>query len=205
MNIIKIRYPLMDANSYLLYWDGDNAVLIDAVPHSYEKVKELCKTLKKRVKAVLLTHGHIDHMVDAIKFQNDGALICIGRHDKDKLHTDKNLGKRLGIPYEPTNADRFFDTYRYYIDCHHIDAIETPGHTVGSLCYYIEGVLFTGDTLFKGTIGRTDFEDGSFNDIMNSLKKLYNKYPHNIPIYPGHGLETTLEFEKKHNPYFENL
>ena len=195
----------MDANSYLLYWEERQAILIDCVPHCFEKVNKLCRSLDKYVQTVLLTHGHIDHMVDAIKFQKSGAKIHIGFHDRDKLHTDKNLANLLGIKYEPTNADAFLYNNRYYFNNHHVDVIETPGHSAGSVCYYIEGVLFTGDTLFRGTVGRTDFEDGDYKALMESLKKLKSKYPSNIPIYPGHGLETNIEIEEKYNPYIKEL
>ena len=205
MNIVKIKYPIMDGNSYLLYWDERSAILIDAVPHSFEKVQQICKSLDKYVSHVLLTHGHIDHMADAIKFQERGAKIYIGYQDRAMLHTDANLSKRIGIKYEPTNADLFLKKGRYYINQHHVDVIETPGHSAGSVCFYIEGVLFTGDTLFKGTVGRTDFEDSDFSALMNSLKTLKDSYAPNITIYPGHGGATNLESESRFNPYFKDL
>lgn len=205
MNVIKIKYPLMDANSYLLYWEEKEAFLIDCVPKSFEKIQELCKSLKKEVYAVFLTHGHIDHMVDAKKFQERGAKIFIGRKDRDKLYTDKNLSKRLGIEYKPTNADFFLENTRYTINGHHVDILETPGHTPGSVCISIERVVFTGDTLFRGTVGRTDFEDSEPEALVKSLKKIIKEYKPNQPMYPGHGLETNLEIESKYNPFLQNL
>ncbi|MBR2481128.1 MAG: MBL fold metallo-hydrolase [Clostridia bacterium] len=205
MNVVKIKYPLMDANSYLIYWEERQALLVDCVPHCFEKVEKICKSLNKYVTTILLTHGHIDHMIDAIKFQERGAKIYIGFHDRDKLHTDKNLAKMLGFKYEPTNADLFLKNGRYYLNGHHVDVVETPGHSAGSVCFFIEGVLFTGDTLFKGTVGRTDFEDSDYTKLMESIKLLKEKYTIDVPIYPGHGLETNFEIENEYNPYLKNL
>ncbi len=205
MNVVKINYPTMDAISYLLYWEEDQAILIDCVPHCYEKVDRICKKLGKKVKYVLLTHGHIDHIADAKKFQNSGAKVYIGRGDADKLYTDKNLAPMLGIRYIPMEANLELKSCRYCFNRHYVDVTETPGHTAGGVCFFIEGVLFTGDTLFAGSVGRTDFEDGDSQKLINSIKRLIELYPGNTPVYPGHGHETTLEIEKKYNFALVNL
>ena len=205
MNVIKITYSLMDANTYMLYWDDERALLIDCVPNCYNKVQKLCKKYNKRIVGILLTHGHIDHMADAVKFQKDGVKIFIASNDSDKLYTDKNLGYRLGLSYEPTNADGFLNTDRYNFCGHYIDCIETPGHSAGSMCYFLEGVMFTGDTLFKNTVGRTDFEDGDPKELAKSLRYIKSKYPKTTAIYPGHGIESTLELEEMFNPYYKIL
>lgn len=205
MNVVKINYPAMDAISYLLYWEEDQAILVDCVPHAYEKVDRICKKLGKRVKTVLLTHGHIDHIECAKKFQNIGAKVCIGSGDSDKLYTDKNLSSWLGLKYIKMEADIELSSGRYCFNGHYVDVIETPGHTAGGVCFYIEGVLFTGDTLFAGDVGRTDFEDGDSQKLLESIKKLFDLYPGSTPIYPGHGYESTLEIEKKYNCSLVNL
>ena len=205
MNVIKISYPLMDAITYLLYWEEEQAILIDCVPHCYEKVDKICKKLGKRVKNVLLTHGHIDHIADAKKFQNSGAKIHIGSGDLAKLYTDDNLGPQLGIKYEKLEADVALKTDRYSFNGHYVDVLETPGHTSGSVCFYIEGVLFTGDTLFAGGVGRTDLKDGNTLRLMSSLKTLIESFSPETPIYPGHGYESTLEIEKRYNLSILNL
>lgn len=206
MNVIKLTYPPFDnVCSYFVYWDGDAAILIDCVPGSYEKATRLAKDLGKTIQMVLLTHGHIDHIHDINKFENDRIKIALHSNDAEKLLTDKHLGKRFGMSIEPTTADVVLDRSYLIIDDHRINIIKTPGHTAGSVCFEIQGVLFTGDTLFRGTIGRTDFEDGNYEDMMKSLKLLRSSYPPKTLVYPGHGLETTLENERINNPYFKRI
>ena len=84
-----------------------------------------------------------------------------------------------------------------------IQIIHTPGHTKGSCCYYLkdEGVLFSGDTLFCGSVGRTDFPGGSASDIVRSLHKLLDSLPEETEVYPGHDVSTTIGYEKRYNPF----
>ncbi len=206
MNVIKLTYPPFDnVCSYFVYWDGDVAVLIDCVPGSYEKAMRVSNYLGKTIQMVLLTHGHIDHIHDINKFEKERIKIAIHSNDSEKLYTDKHLGKRFGMSIEPTECDVCLDRAYLIVDGNRINIIKTPGHTAGSVCFEIQGVLFTGDTLFRGSVGRTDFEDGCYEDLIKSIKVLKNSYPCSTLVYPGHGLETTLENECIFNPYFKNL
>lgn len=204
MNVIKITYPPFDnVASYLVYWADDDAILIDCVPKCYDKVMRYCKELGKEIKVIFLTHGHIDHIHDINKFEATDAKFAIHDLDEEKLYTKKHLGDRFGMSILPVSGDIILNKKSYYIKSHEIKVIHTPGHTAGSVCFDIEGVLFTGDTLFRGSVGRTDFEDGNFDQLMESLAYLKKKYPPHTLVYPGHGLETTLENESIFNYYFK--
>ncbi len=213
MHIFKITYPAFDhAASYLLFWESEEAVLIDCVPKCFDKVQEILDWYDKKLKYILLTHGHIDHIHDLAAFDDyydfemDGGFIALSKKDTDKLYTNKHLGDRFNLKFNPISSTPFnIAGYTdYYIDRHHVKILQTPGHTKGSLCYLIEGFLFSGDTLFRGSVGRTDLGDGDSAELQESLKKLM-ELPENTIVYPGHGLETTIAYEKEYNPYLKNL
>ena len=90
-----------------------------------------------------------------------------------------------------------------HITCGAIDleVLETPGHTPGGVCYYMEGLVFVGDTLFRDSVGRTDFPNGSYETLMESIKTQLYKLPNNTMVYPGHGPETNIGYEKQYNPF----
>ncbi len=112
------------------------------------------------------------------------------------------------LPYDPrpfAPADYLFDKEgRYNINGFEFTLLHTPGHTEGSVCYIFGDNMFTGDTLFKGTIGRTDFYGGNVRDMMNSLKRL-KRYPGEFKVYPGHGDSTQLSYERQLNPYMQRV
>ncbi len=213
MHIFKITYPAFDsAASYLAFWEGDEAILIDCVPKCFSKVQEILDWYGKKLKYIFLTHGHIDHIHDLAAFDDfydiemSGGAICISKWDEDKLTTNKHLGDRFNLTFNPistktTDVSKYIE---FYVNRHHIEILKTPGHTKGSICYYIEGFLFSGDTLFRGSVGRTDLGDGDPEELKASLKKLL-ELPDNTVVYPGHGLETTIAYEREYNPYLQNL
>ncbi len=208
VRVVKITYPSFDfATSYFVYWADEEALLIDCVPHSYHKVKKLERELNKKVTAILLTHGHIDHIHDLQYFKRDGVKIIIHERDADKLYTDKHLGDRFNMHIPPVEPDILIDDYTesYNHELRDIEIFLAPGHTPGSVCYVIHGMLFSGDTLFRGCIGRTDLGDGTEVNMVQTLKRLKKQFPKETLVYPGHGLETTLEYEYKFNPYLRDL
>ena len=202
-NVRRITYTAFgNANTYLVSFDGESDALLVDCSRSYKTVKKICEDCGLQVKLILLTHGHIDHILDVNKFKADGAKIAIHPLDADKLYTDKNLGSRFGLYIDPVEPDLLLQEGVIDFNGHSIKVIHTPGHTDGGVSFEIDGMLFTGDTLFKGTIGRTDFEDGDYATLMHSLDKL-KSYPDDTIVYPGHEYETTILIEKKYNPYFK--
>ena len=157
----------------------------------------------EKLRYILLTHGHFDHIsgVKALK-EDFGGDVVIHREDAGCLYDkSKSLASKFFFPQHDVTADVLVDDgQRLPFGEGEIEVIHTPGHTKGSVCYTIEDIMLSGDTLFKSSIGRTDFPGGSFEEIKASLKKLA-ALEKNYTVYPGHAESTTLEREKKYNPY----
>ena len=199
----------LDTNAYVVYSDTDNSgVIIDpGVP-----VDSLVRVVEKlgitRIHLIIATHGHFDHVFYA------GALsklysteLLIHEIDSKLLNRNKFLAEYL---YHDTlvlpDSFKFVrnDSILKLTEELEIKILHTPGHTKGSLCFLVGDLLITGDTLFKNTIGRTDFPESSAKDMEGSLIKLA-KLPGDYVVLPGHGDLTTLELERKTNPYLKNV
>ena len=201
MNVYIIVNSAMEENTYLVY-DGATrrGFLVDPGSDTEETEREI-KRHGAIIEAVLLTHGHFDHALSAKYFQDKGVPIYIHRADADKLYTRRNLGVYIGYKFQSLNADRLLDGgEKLSIAGFSIEVIHTPGHSKGGACYLVDGlgssaVLFSGDTLFSGDIGRSDFYDGDFEELKSSIKnKLFTLEP-GVTVFPGHGARTTVKAE----------
>lgn len=200
MEVIKIYPKGFGANTYLVTADGKNAVVID--PAGEMIVNEcICRELDPAY--VLLTHCHFDHVMGAAALQARGAkVICLDK-EKKNIGTGVDLFDYFGAPRKPFTVDETIsDGETRTLAGISFLALSTPGHTDGSACYLVEQerILFTGDTLFEGSIGRTDFPTGSVSELRRSLKKLRD-LDGEYTVYAGHNEDTTLEIERKTNPY----
>ncbi len=204
MKIIKLKpLSVCGTNSYIVAGEQGNAALIDA-PDDADYILSELQARKLTLKKILLTHGHFDH-IGAVSELADltGCEVYVHEADISKL-TDVNgsLVTHFGLNEfnEYKNAKTFKDGDIINMDELEFRVIHTPGHTSGSVCFAVGDDMFTGDTLFARSIGRTDMPDGNISQMMSSLKKLasFNK---NYNVYPGHMSATTLEYEKKYNPY----
>ena len=209
MKVTKISGGPIPTNCYILTDETTGAAaVIDPGFESDSLTNEIISTGIQNVKMILLTHGHFDHImgVSAIK-KLTGAKVYI--YSDDMLFiTDNSLNLSSMFPIEPLKA--FYsdvslrDDDKIKLGNLSIQVLHTPGHTVGSCCYVVENAVFTGDTLMKCSCGRTDFPTGSYPQIIESLKRLGN-IEGDYHIYPGHENETTLEYERKNNPFMECL
>lgn len=156
-------------------------------------------------KAVLLTHGHFDHILAAAQVREKYKLPIIACKQERKVLEDSeyNLSSSFGRAFA-INADQYEEDAKILeLAGFMIKLIHTPGHTEGGACYYFmnESVLFSGDTLFLESVGRTDFPSGSMSKIVRSIKEKLLVLPENTIVYPGHGEKTSIEYEKMNNPY----
>lgn len=207
MKITKLK-PLSDigTNSYIVETDSKNAILIDApddADYIISQLKENALTLKK----VLLTHGHIDHTGAVYDLaEKTGCEVYIHSNDKAKLYdAELSLSNYLGIPLKPyKNAIALSDGDVITQDEIEFKVVSTPGHTSGSVCYICGDIMFSGDTLFYRSMGRTDMIDGNSSDLIQSLKRL-KQIDFDYTVYSGHGVPTSLAEEKALNPYMREL
>lgn len=198
MKVIKVEPTGFASNSYILTADNMSAVVIDP---SEDGVLEALKQNNLVCKYVLLTHGHFDHVGMCGKLFQSGAEICCGEKEKEYIFSPENINLLGGVYIPHFKILRTFrDGEKFNLCGIDFTAIHTPGHTAGSMCYLAEGCLFSGDTLFYGSVGRTDLPTGSFEQIVSSVKKLF-ALPGDLKVYSGHGEDTTLDFERQFNPY----
>lgn len=193
MEIQCLPLGAYQANCYLLWDEASPTCAVIDPGYEADRVLRAAAQAGKTVEAVLLTHGHFDHV---------GAVRDIAAETGCRVYL---CPEDLSMPPQFTAGPLFYtDTYgegdRISVAGISVRVLHTPGHTPGSVCLLAEDVLFSGDTLFSGSCGRTDLPGGSTPTILKSLKRL-SSIPENLRVLPGHGEETTLGEEKRYNPY----
>ena len=158
------------------------------------------------VKAVLLTHGHFDHIMGLGGFLREFPVPVYAHEAEKELLEDAQLNSSAfmgGQSYTFSGAEYVKDGQELDIAGMKLRVIYTPGHTIGGCCYYIEkeAVLFSGDTLFHASVGRTDLPTGSMGQLVRSIKEKLLVLPDETEVYPGHMEETSIGYEKKYNPF----
>lgn len=197
MKVIKLEPYSGEANTFAVTADGKNCILIDCAG---EGLIERLSALNLTPKAVLLTHGHFDHVGGTAEFSASGVSIYCSAKEKDFIFSKENRSVFGGVYIPEFTAEGVLKDGIFSVADLNIKVIETPGHTAGSLCFMIENRLFTGDTLFRGSIGRTDLPGGNAAEMLESLKKLAS-LEGDYKVYCGHGEDTTLDFERLYNRY----
>lgn len=205
---IKIKRRVLSAcqtNCYYVFREGADAIVIidpgDMGDVVYEDAKSLGFT---KVAGILLTHGHGDHTGGALRLKElSGAKIYAYEEEAELLKDpEKNLSGWFGKAYG-------FDADEYLYDKQELDmagirfrVLHTPGHTQGGCCFYApgDGVCFCGDTIFNGSVGRTDFYSGSLSALGDSIRERIFTLPPETKLYPGHGEKTTVAYEMQFNP-----
>ena len=186
------------------------AIVIDP-GDEVERVQEILQRHGLRARLIVATHAHIDHVggIEALK-RATGAAVLMNERD---LPLYQNLALQaawLGVaPPAAVEVDQFLkDGDRLSCGGHSIEVLHTPGHSPGSLCLHLPGetsTIFSGDTLFQASIGRTDLWGGSFDEIIRSIKNTLLQFPDATRVFPGHGPATTIGDERESNPFLQNL
>lgn len=205
MKIEKFVIGMIGTNCYLVSnEETKEAFLIDPAACPDEMIFHI-RQKELDIRAILLTHGHFDHIMGI-----DGVLkefsVPVYAHEKEELLLNDascNVSAAYGTAYTFSGAEYVRDGQILKIAGEEIQVIYTPGHTIGGCCYYIkdEQVLFSGDTLFHTSVGRSDFPTGSGGQLVRSVRERLLVLPDETRVYPGHMEETTIGYERKYNPF----
>ena len=211
IEVEKLVLGAVSTNVYLVFYNG-NCLIIDPSDEA-ERIISCIEERKAKPLAVLITHGHFDHVMAApVLAKKYGIKIYAGEADRQLLEdSGLNLGQRfLGEDFtlEADNYLKGGDELEF--EGFKLKVIYTPGHTVGSISFYSDDledneafkkVIFTGDALFAGSIGRVDFPTGNESTMRRTLEEIFKKMSPETVVFPGHGAATTIERELAHNPY----
>ena len=202
MKIEMVTTGSFFTNSYIISNDKNECIIIDP-GLSYKVASEHIKNMYKPL-AILITHGHMDH-IDGISYFMDLPIYLY--KDEERLFNDENfnLYEMIGRvdPFTTNDLDVRLvnDGDKIEISDFKFEVMHTPGHTEGSCCYIMGKDLFTGDTLFNMSCGRVDFPTGDPFKMEESLKKIMDRFSDDVKCYPGHNNITTIGYERKNNPY----
>ena len=211
MNIDTIVLGDFEANCYCVRKDAKQKKCLIIDPGlNPESLIRFLKTNDYKPVSIVLTHGHIDHIggVESIREYWPHVEVAIHEMDAEMLANPAlNLSIMAGTMIQARPAEICFDsTQQYYTAAGlRFQILHTPGHTPGGICLYSanDKVLFAGDTLFAGSIGRTDFPSGSYEALIDAIKTKLIILPERTTVYPGHGPETTIQEEKRFNPFLK--
>lgn len=210
MKIYKTESGPVQTMGYIAYHEtSGDAVIIDTPPESSEKYIAKVKELNLHIRSIFLTHSHWDHSAEAPKLRAQyNVPVYIHKADEYRVEEpSKHTIWPLPFKLEPFTADKYFEDGQILqfgtLQCR---ILHTPGHTEGGVCIYFpdDNSLFTGDTLFNMSVGRVDLPGGDLNTLFNSIRTKILVLDENTDIYPGHGEQSTIGFERRHNPFLNS-
>ncbi|GAA4654518.1 MBL fold metallo-hydrolase [Anaerocolumna aminovalerica] len=196
--------PVMTNCYFAINEDTKETIIIDPADKAEVLIQKINKETLKPV-AVLLTHGHFDHILAASEIAvNFHIPIYASKEEKELLETPSlNLSVSLGKNISLTPTMLLNDKDIIKLAGTEVNVIHTPGHTSGGICYLFKEskILFSGDTLFEGTVGRADLPTGNLNTLLDSVNHKLMTLPDDTTVFPGHGESTTVGHERNTNPY----
>ncbi len=196
-------------NCYILGFDDpeQSALIVDPGAEA-DRIISILESRKWHPKAILNTHSHLDHISAVSTLQKHYQIpFYLQAEEKPVLHSYPETCRLFGLEPEPLPTVTHWlhgdDTLSFPFS--EIQVMFTPGHTPGSCLFLVGEVGFTGDTLFMGSVGRTDLPGGNFDTLNRSLTRILHEVPDQLQLYPGHGPSSTMEEEKRHNPFLRPL
>ncbi|MFP1649042.1 MBL fold metallo-hydrolase [Enterococcus mundtii] len=206
MHVLQLKTGTIEENCYLVY--NDEALLIIDPGADAEMIQEKIKKTQQQPVAILLTHTHYDHIgaVEALRNTYDIPVYVSPLEQEwlgDPILNLSGLGRHDdmdNIIVSP--AEYEFEMKQYRLGNMSFEVVPTPGHSAGSVSFIFDDFVISGDALFKGSIGRTDLYTGNLEQLLYSITTQLFVLPNEFVVYPGHGEPTTIEHEKKTNPFF---
>ncbi|WP_296113646.1 MBL fold metallo-hydrolase [uncultured Anaerococcus sp.] len=200
MEINKFTLGPVMTNTYIVH--DENVGFIVDCPYPSSALDKFIEDNKIKIDFILLTHTHFDH-VSGLKYYKDKFKVDVyASEDAKSLAEDPNYNLGFHINNLEVPIDHYLTDGQVFTD-YEIKAIKTPGHTIDSMSFVLEGGIFTGDTLFRLSVGRTDFPGGSFEQIKDSIINKLGKLDRGAKVYPGHNETSTLGFELDNNPFLQ--
>lgn len=204
MDIKVLTNGVFGSNTYIVS-SNNQCVIIDC-GNKPKDIMDVIESKKLNAKYIILSHGHADHIFYANQIKEQtSATLCIHEDELDLyMNPDVNGFKNYGFSDDWTipRPDKLLkDGDEIQLGNETIRIIHTPGHSPGGICILIADSLFTGDTLFQANVGRTDLYGGSWSTLTDSIKNKIYTLNNNVKVYPGHGMDSTIEFERENNPY----
>lgn len=199
MKIVTLHTTMLETDTYVVI-NGGRAFVVDPGADA-ERIIAAAEAEGAKIEWVLLTHAHFDHIGAAAALQREGAQIILHRDDVKLIKSFQNLSVLAGVKVEHFTPDvTVAGGETLDVAGVSVKVIHTPGHTAGSVCYVAGDVIFSGDTLFALSYGRTDFPTGSFAQLKNSVVNKLFALEGDYKVLPGHEAPTTLDYERAHNP-----
>jgi hydroxyacylglutathione hydrolase len=207
MRIKQMTVGMMGVCCYIVYCEASKEAVIIDPGGDEEDILDACRQNDLAVKYIINTHGHPDHVCGNRRLKNStGADIVMHAADADFFEEEQveRFFSQLGLPASPPADKRVVDGDILTFGKESLTVIHTPGHTPGGMCLYSKPNLFSGDTLFAGGVGRTDFPGGSSRELLQSIKNRLLALPDDTIVWPGHGYggeHSTIAREKTENPF----
>lgn len=204
MKILHMELGPIGTNCYIVYDDSTKEAMVIDPAWNYAKIDKVLTDQELDLKFVFLTHGHADHIGALQEIRNKRDVpVYVSKGDSFLIQNSaNNLSEFMGKKIECASPEfTVSDDDTIKLSTLTFTVLETPGHTPGGVCLYGEGVVFSGDTLFQYSIGRTDFSGGSYDQLINSIEEKLMVLPDETVVLPGHGPATTIGEERRINPF----
>lgn len=206
MKFLRIPLGVYQANCYVVWDEETKKTAIIDPGGDFKTLKRIIEEKDLGLECVVLTHAHADHIGAVADLKEEYSVKVMVHQGDYEMLADRTVNHSdvMGNKIIEIKADKKLkDSDRIPVGKMELTVIHTPGHSKGSICLKIDNVLFTGDTLFAGSIGRTDLEGGSFKEIIKSIKERLLVMSDDTKVYPGHGPSTTIKEERDNNPFLQ--